>query len=684
MNACIPLFPIATLVIVCAGLLHRLKNKNNEILRLENELLSQIGQKNFCERRLEKAKKFEDTLINSIPEIFCVIDEHGKIVKSNKRYEEVTKSTAGDIVNYNIFNILSEKSQDTTKQKIAEIFQTKYSFNVEVLVGESSDQKIPYFFTGAPFVVEGSKYSVGVGFDISFYKQAQEERSQSEERLRLAAEATELGTWDWNLVTGVYRWSDRGYAIFGLEPGTPVDFDSSLACVHPDDQEGARAAVLAALDPVNTLEFDTEFRVIWPDNSVHWVSACGKAYFEEIKGKIRATRMNGITLDITQRKFITEALRESEQKYRSLFAVEPDALILFDRQTLRIMEANHSALELYGYDRIEFMSLDILSVLACKNEIEDLFQTFWRDTMCRVESLHKNKNGKILPVEVSGCVFELNEREVIYFSIRDIAERKAMERELDESRKDLEAKVKLRTHELTEVNIKLQTEIVEHKRTEEELEKYHKNLLDLAAELSMAEDKERRKIASELHDDIGQILAMSHIRIESLLLSSSPYIKTASVEEIRDLVAQSIQKVRSLTSQLSPPLLHQVGFTAAIRWLGEKFQNENGLCIEILGAVVRKELGEEIAVTLFQIIRELLINITKHANAKNTSISIAKNKDEIVITIVDDGVGFEISENDKNDGFGLFNIQQKIKHLGGEILFSSNVGKGRLLAVSSG
>ena len=418
MNACLTLFAIAicvTLVIACIILVHKLKNRKLEIFRLENELLYLTKQNDLYEKQLGAVNNFAEILTNSIPGIFCVTDESGKVIKHNRNYEEIAKSVADNIVNHNIFQILSEKSPDFKKQKIKEVFQTKCHFNVELLAGESSDKKITYFFTGSPFVVEDRKYLVGIGFDISLYKQAQEERSQSEERLRLAAEATELGTWDWDLVTGIYRWSDRGYTIFGLEPGTPVNFDSSLSCVHPDDQKGAHAAVLAALDPVNTQDFDTEFRVIWPDNSVHWVSACGKAYFEEIDGKLRATRMNGITLDITQRKFITEALRESEQKYRSLFAVEPDALILFDRQTLRIMEANQSALELYGYGRIEFLSLDILAILACEDETEDLFQKFGSDTRYGVECLHKNRDGKIIPVEVSGCVFELNEREVIYF-----------------------------------------------------------------------------------------------------------------------------------------------------------------------------------------------------------------------------------------------------------------------------
>ncbi|RQW85223.1 MAG: PAS domain S-box protein [Geobacter sp.] len=686
MDACITLFAIAicvTLAIVCAILVHRLKNKYSEITKLENELLSQTEQKNLYEKRLGAVKIYEDILINSIPGIFCVTDEFGKVIKFNRRYDEITKSVAGNTTNYNIFNILPEKSQYLINQKIKDAFQSKCHFNVESLVVGSSDQQIHYLFTVSPFVFEDKKYLVVIGFDILLDKQAESERSQSEERLRLAAESTGLGTWYWDLVTGEFYWSDRGSAILGQEPDALKDYYSSFSCVHPDDKERVNLAVMAALDTVKQLEYNTEFRVIWPDNSVHWVSACGKGYFEEIDGKLRAMRMHGICLDITQRKIIDEAFRKSVQKHWSLFAVEPDALILFDKQTLRILEANNSALELYGYDHIDFLSFDIFSICVCKDRLNVLFQKLESDTRCMVESLHKKRDGRIIPVEVSGCKFELNEREVVYLSIRDIADRKAMERELVEARKDLEKKVQLRTYELTAANTELQAEIVKHKMVKKELEINENKLLALSAELSMAEDKERRRIASELHDDIGQNLAISYIKLDSLLLSSIPHPCTAAVEEIKGFIAYSIQKVRSLTSQLSPPLLYQIGFTAVIRWLGETYRNDYGSCVEILGDVVRKELGEEIALTLFQIIRELLINITKHAAAKNSSILIAKEKDKIIITIVDDGIGFDISNIGTNDGFGLFNIQQRIKYLGGQIFFDSTIGKGTKITISA-
>jgi len=208
------------------------------------------------------------------------------------------------------------------------------------------------------------------------------------------------------------------------------------------------------------------------------------------------------------------------------------------------------------------------------------------------------------------------------------------------------------------------------------LQVYQQKLLDLSAELSLAEEKERRRIAAELHDDIGQTLAMVRIKTESLMMSSIQEEVVQSIGLIRDLIAKSIQKVRSLTSQLSPPLLYEVGFGAALRWLGDKFQLENGLQVDILGDTVRKELGEEVAVTLFQVVRELLMNISKHAKANNATIMICMDKGKIIINVMDDGIGFDVARVGKKDEFGLFNIRQKMRHLSGEITFESKIGKG--------
>jgi PAS domain S-box-containing protein len=628
------------------------------------------------------AESFVDIVIDSIPGVFFLYDEQGRIVKCNRKYREYFACATKKVSTLNILDTIAVEHRKIAQAKIDEVLREKRQIDTELLLLGGNGKTTPFYWTASPFAVDDKTYLVGVGIDISQRKQAEEEQLQSEERLRLAAEATELGTWYLDLLTGSFRWSDRCYAIFGLPPGTPMNYEFFLSCLHPDDRERTHLAVREALDPVDTREYDIEYRAIWPvDGSIHWISAKGRGYFEEVHGERKATRMNGTTLDITTRVLAVEALRESEQKYRSLFVVEPDALILIDRETLGIMETNESALLLYGYNREDFLSLDFSAISADPEETRQMFLSSDSDLEYVAQRYHKKKDGQVFPVEISRCAFELYERRVIYFAIRDITERKLMESELEKAHKELEDRVRQRTAELTAVNLRLHQEIIEHKQTEEELQRYQQKLLSLSAELSLAEEKERRRIASELHDDIGQTLAMGQIKTESLMLSSQPADVSRSLTEIRDLIANSIQKVRFLTSQLSPPLLYEVGFSAALRWLADKFQQESGIKIEILGDTIRKELSEEIGVTLFQVVRELVVNITKHAKARNAQITVGNLKGKIWISVKDDGIGFDVSRIGKKDEFGLFNIRQKMKHLGGEIIIESPQGQGTYVSL---
>ncbi len=627
------------------------------------------------------AELFE-IFINSIPGIFLTCDEQGTIIRWNKKCQQNFIYKTETSTPLNILDKVADECRERAKTKMNEVVHENRQIEIELLLLDKRGKKTPYYCTVSPLFSGDKSFLIWAAIDISKRKQAEEEQLLSEERLRLAAEATELGTWYLDLLTGSFRWSDRCYAIFGLQPGTPMNYNFFLSCLHPDDRERTHQAVMDALDPVDSREYDIEYRAIWPDDgSIHWISAKGKGYFEDIDGKIRATRMNGTTLDITTRVLAVEALRESEQKYRSLFLVEPDALILIDKETLRIMDANESALLLYGYNREVFLSLDLSAISADPEETRRLFVSSESDLEYMTQRYHKKKDGQVFPVEVSRCAFELYERKVIYFAIRDITERKQMEMELEKAHKELEDRVRQRTAELTAVNLRLQQEIVERKQTEEELQKYQQKLLHLSAELSLAEEKERRRIASELHDDIGQTLAMGQIKTESLMLSTQSGDWRQSLAEIRDLIANSIQKVRFLTSQLSPPLLYEVGFSAALRWLADKFQMESGIKIEILGDTIRKELNEEIGVTLFQVVRELVVNIKKHAKAQNAQITVSNLEGKIWISVKDDGKGFDVSRIGNKDEFGLFNIRQKMKHLGGEIFIESAQGQGTFVSL---
>ena len=172
-----------------------------------------------------------------------------------------------------------------------------------------------------------------------------------------------------------------------------------------------------------------------------------------------------------------------------------------------------------------------------------------------------------------------------------------------------------------------------------------------------------------MHDHIGQTLALCKIKLGALR-ESTPTNLIESLDEIRDLTEQIIRYTRSLTFELSPPILYDLGFEAAVEWLGEKIIKQHGIQFCFEDDKQSKPLDDEARILLFQAVRELLINIVKHAQAHNAKVSIRRDNDNIRINIEDDGVGFDTSKIDsslRTGCFGIFSIRERLKHLGGPL-----------------
>jgi PAS domain S-box-containing protein len=220
----------------------------------------------------------------------------------------------------------------------------------------------------------------------------------------------------------------------------------------------------------------------------------------------------------------------------------------------------------------------------------------------------------------------------------------------------------------------------EKKDAQDSLRENQEKLSALTAEISLNEERERRRIAGQLHDQIGQTLAFAKIKLDVLHydLESSGHARI--VGEIRKAIETSIQEVRSLTFQISPPLLYEIGFEAAIDWLCEWELENHGLEVQFRDDRQVKPLSEEVRSTLFQAVRELLVNTAKHAQTKKAAISFAKSGNNLILQVSDAGVGFDLKKvavgKENRSGFGLFNIKQRIGHLGGQFTIESEPGKG--------
>lgn len=220
-------------------------------------------------------------------------------------------------------------------------------------------------------------------------------------------------------------------------------------------------------------------------------------------------------------------------------------------------------------------------------------------------------------------------------------------------------------------------DITDRKRAQEKLLEYQKKLKTMASQLSVIEERERHRVATDLHDHIGQSLVMSKMKLDSLRESMSSDCSTKVLDEVCNCLGDVIRDTRTLTFDLSSPILYELGFeTAVAEWLDEQVRQKHGIQIEFEDNGQPKPLDDDISALLFRNVRELLINVVKHAKAQKVKVYIDKVDDGIFVKIEDDGVGFEPAEIVLNTGFGIFSIRERLEQLGGRLEIESRPGFG--------
>jgi PAS domain S-box-containing protein len=236
----------------------------------------------------------------------------------------------------------------------------------------------------------------------------------------------------------------------------------------------------------------------------------------------------------------------------------------------------------------------------------------------------------------------------------DITRSKQVEEKLREMAADLEAKVEERT----------------------------KQLRRLSAQLTMTEERERRMLAEDLHDNLGQLLAVIKIKLTTLASGSPP----SSVDEIVALVDQAERSARSITMELSPPILHRLGLMPALEWLGDEMERVYGIAVHIRGDNCDMPLSQEIQAVLYRSVRELLINVAKHARVSDASVSCLCGKGPLVLVVEDDGCGFDPVDHARGlfgqRSFGISSIYERMANLGGAMEVDSSPGNGTTVTLT--
>lgn len=205
-------------------------------------------------------------------------------------------------------------------------------------------------------------------------------------------------------------------------------------------------------------------------------------------------------------------------------------------------------------------------------------------------------------------------------------------------------------------------------------------LRELAVRLIEAEETERRRLAHTLHDNLQQLLVTAGFKCARLqAVSDDPEVLRIE-QGLRELLQESISVSRSLTLDLSPPILYDAGLCAGLGWLARRTYEHHGLDVEVRADATAEPEDEQARIALFTAARELLFNIVKHADVHSATVELSAAQDRcIVLRVRDDGVGFDLADAKRergSDGFGLFSLRERAELLGGELRIDTAPGRG--------
>uniref|UniRef100_UPI00321635D4 ATP-binding response regulator n=1 Tax=uncultured Draconibacterium sp. TaxID=1573823 RepID=UPI00321635D4 len=203
---------------------------------------------------------------------------------------------------------------------------------------------------------------------------------------------------------------------------------------------------------------------------------------------------------------------------------------------------------------------------------------------------------------------------------------------------------------------------------------YQEQLKKLYSDITLVEERERRRIAENLHDSLGQTLSLAYMHLSAIDIENSNPVVKGKLDFVSKLLNKAIAESRTLTYDLSPPILYELGLAPAIKWKLERFEKENGIKTHFKTQTIDKQFKKQYNIFLYRIVGELLTNIKKHANATEVLVNLYFNNDTYYLTVEDNGVGIDKKKikTAANGGFGLLSITERIESISGLFTINSN------------
>jgi len=578
-------------------------------------------------KQLTFEKELSDSIINSLPGIFYLMDNKGKVFRWNNNLVKVTGYSADEIKTMNAVDFFIDR--EMAMEKINAVF----------LIGENSQeaqlvlknrQWVPYYFTGIAIMYEGEECLMGVGIDVSERVKSQKELKKSEENFRMLIEQASDGIFICDRYLQYLDVNTSATVLTGYskEELLQMNMFDQVISVDPESSDA-----LLMDDLFNGSVVIRERQMKCKD---------GKIIDVEISAKLLPDgRFQGIVRDITARKAAAEALRLSENKYRLLFTQNPMPMWMLSSAENSFADVNPAALTFYGYSKEEFLQMHESDLMSSSNYLPQVIQMGNDDSGIWE---HRKKDGTIVKVNIIA-------HDIIY--------------------------------EDKPCKLILANDVTDKIEAEENLYKSHEELRQLAFHLENIRETERTHMAREIHDELGQQLTGLKMDISWLnkKIKSEDEEINQKIKDTISLIDKTVITVRRIATQLRPSILDDLGLIAAMEWQSEDFEKRSEIPTFFSANVLTLVVKPEIATVVFRVFQESLTNVLRHASANLVEANLLVDENGLELTIKDNGKGFVPSEIESKKTLGLLGMKERVLLMGGTYQITSEPGKGTLVRI---
>jgi PAS domain S-box-containing protein len=374
--------------------------------------------------------------------------------------------------------------------------------------------------------------------------------------------------------------------------------------------------------------------------NLHWVETFKTPVIDMNNMVIGTT---GFARDITERKESEHALKMESEKNSALLHNASDGIHILDSEG-NVVVASDSFCDMLGYTQEEIIGLNVAD-WDTKYSSDKLKSGFKQEhgNGRLIETIYRRKDGTLLDVEINISTMSLDGCAYIFASGRDITQKNKLANEL------------LHTAE---------------------------QLRELVANFETLQEAERKSIAREVHDELGQTLSM--LRLD-LSMTSARFGKDNAelmtmIQNMKDHVDRAIHGVRNVSENLRPAVM-EMGIVTAIEWLCEDFSARSGISCSMKSPAQSVDLNEATAVGIFRIVQESLTNVIRHANAHEVGVAILLGDDTLSVQVRDNGAGFDMKASKQQESFGLLGMRERARAFGGQLSIVSGIGNGTTVSV---